>query len=64
MVDEDLLGMAVPTRALGHRQCMEMLVRQECDQERREEQLKELQDKLREETERRRVLPSVMKRPA
>eukprot|EP00439_Symbiodinium_sp_Y106_P046372 s3436_g5.t3 len=36
-----------------HRQCMEMLVRQECDQERREEQLKELQDKLREETERR-----------
>ncbi|CAE7628800.1 PCNA [Symbiodinium sp. CCMP2592] len=36
-----------------HRQCMEMLVRQECEQERREEQLKELQDKLRKETERR-----------
>ena len=43
---------------------MNILVREECDQQRRIEQLRELTDKLREETERRRVLPSVMKRPA
>eukprot|EP00439_Symbiodinium_sp_Y106_P013359 s4656_g1.t3 len=36
-----------------HRQCMNILVREECDQQRRIEQLRELTDKLREETERR-----------
>ena len=43
---------------------MNILVREECDQQRRIEQLRELTDKLREETERRQVLPAVMKRPA
>ncbi|CAE7565877.1 unnamed protein product [Symbiodinium necroappetens] len=36
-----------------HRQCMEILVRQECRRERCEEQLEELKVKLREETQRR-----------
>ncbi|CAE7782965.1 unnamed protein product [Symbiodinium sp. CCMP2456] len=36
-----------------HRQCMEILVRQECGRELREEQLEDLKDKLREETEHR-----------
>ncbi|CAE7547495.1 unnamed protein product [Symbiodinium sp. CCMP2592] len=36
-----------------HRQCMNILVREEWEQERRMEQLREMTDKLREETERR-----------
>ena len=51
-------------RALGHRQCMEILVRQECRRERCEEQLEELKVKLREETQRRRAFSPVMKLPA
>ncbi|CAE7784805.1 unnamed protein product, partial [Symbiodinium microadriaticum] len=39
-----------------HRQCMEILVRQECGRERCEEQLEELKVKLREETQRRQQL--------
>ncbi|OLP94147.1 hypothetical protein AK812_SmicGene23898 [Symbiodinium microadriaticum] len=40
----------------GHRQCMEILVRQECGRERCEEQLEELKVKLHEETQRREQL--------
>ena len=51
-------------RALGHRQCMEILVRQDCEQKCRKEHLEELKHKLREETQRRRAFSAVMKLPA
>ena len=66
---DGLLCMAVPyfssgVRALGHRQCMEILVRQDCEQKCRKEQLEQLKHKLREETQRRRAFSAVMKLPA
>ncbi|CAE7942849.1 unnamed protein product [Symbiodinium sp. KB8] len=43
-------------RGAGHRQCMEILVRQDCEQKCRKEHLEELKHKLREETQRREQL--------